>query len=157
MKALSPAPVRITPWTDASSLASSNAACKSIHVGVLSALSTLGRLTVTCAIELFFSYRTFASARAALGKELGTVAGEGVSGAACEAIIISPGLGGQPASGAGAGMSDEGAMTGDGLADDQILHLIRTFVRVERLGIGEEARDIVVGDDAVAAEDLAAP
>jgi hypothetical protein len=48
-------------------------------------------------------------------------------------------------------------VTGDGLADDQILHLIRTFVGVERLGIGEEARDVVVGDDAIATEDLAAP
>src|SRR6266576_2296325 len=94
MKALSPAPVRITPCTDASALASSNAAFKSVQVG---ALSTLGRLTVTWAIEPFFSYRTFASANAALGKELGTVAGEGVSGAACETIVISPGLGGQPA------------------------------------------------------------
>src|ERR1700680_3896907 len=82
MKALSPAPVRITPCTDASSLASSNAACKSVHVGVLSALSTLGRLTVTYAIKPFFSYWTFASTKAALGKELGTVAGEGVNGAA---------------------------------------------------------------------------
>jgi hypothetical protein len=54
-------------------------------------------------------------------------------------------------------MSNEGAVTGDGLADDQILHLIGTFVGIERLGIREEARDIVVGDDAVAAQDLAAP
>ena len=46
---------------------------------------------------------------------------------------------------------------GDGLADDQVLHLIRAFVGVERLGIGEEARDVVVGDDAVAAQHLAAP
>ena len=42
-------------------------------------------------------------------------------------------------------------------ADDQILHLIRAFVGVERFGIGEEARDFVVGDDAVAAEQLAGP
>src|SRR6266436_9841879 len=91
MKALSPAPVRITPCTDASAFASSNAARKSVHVGVLSALSTLGRLTVTYAIEHFFSYWTCASANAALGKELGTVAGEEVNGAACETIIISPG------------------------------------------------------------------
>ena len=56
-----------------------------------------------------------------------------------------------------AGMSDEGAVTGDGFADDQILHLIGAFVGVQRLRIGEEARDIVVGDDAVAAQDLAAP
>jgi hypothetical protein len=38
--------------------------------------------------------------------------------------------------------SNEGAVTGDGFADDQILHLIRTFVGVQRLRIAEEARDI---------------
>ena len=54
-------------------------------------------------------------------------------------------------------MSQKGAVTGDGLADDQILHLISAFVGVERLGIGEETRDVVVGDDAVAAQDLATP
>ena len=54
-------------------------------------------------------------------------------------------------------MSHKGAEAGDGLADDQVLHLIRAFVGVERLGIGEEARDVVVGDDAVAAQQLAAP
>src|SRR5258705_10398454 len=114
MKALSPAPVRITPCTDASALASSKAARKSVQVGVLSALSTLGRLTVTYAIEPFFSYWTFASANAALGKELGTVAGEGVNGAACETIIISPGWGAAGVGGPAAGMSHEGAATGDG-------------------------------------------
>src|ERR1700675_5081065 len=56
-----------------------------------------------------------------------------------------------------AGMSHEGAATGDGFADDQILHLICAFVGVQRLSIGEEAREIVVGDDAVAAQDLASP
>ena len=53
--------------------------------------------------------------------------------------------------------SHKGAEASDGLADDQILHLIRAFVGVERFGIGEEARDVVVGDDAVAAQQLAAP
>src|SRR5258708_7110948 len=51
----------------------------------------------------------------------------------------------------------EGAEAGDGLADNQVLHLIRAFVGVERLGIVEEARDIVIGNDAVAAQDLTAP
>ena len=51
----------------------------------------------------------------------------------------------------------EGAEAGDGLADDQILHLISAFVGVERLGIGEEARDVVVGDDTVAAQQFAGP
>ena len=54
-------------------------------------------------------------------------------------------------------VSHEGAEAGDGLADDQILHLIGAFVGVERLGVGEEARDVVVGDDAVAAQQLAGP
>src|SRR5882762_9992890 len=53
--------------------------------------------------------------------------------------------------------SHEGAEAGDGLADDQILHLIGAFVGVERLGVREEAGDVVVGDDAVAAQQLAAP
>jgi hypothetical protein len=48
--------------------------------------------------------------------------------------------------------SHEGAKPGNGFADDQILHLIRAFVRVQRLGVGEEARGIVVGDDTVAAQ-----
>ena len=47
MKALSPAPVRMTPRIAASSRASSNAVRRSFHVGVFRALSTLGRLTVT--------------------------------------------------------------------------------------------------------------
>ena len=53
--------------------------------------------------------------------------------------------------------SHEGAEPRDGLADDQVLHLISALVRVESFGIGEEARDVVVGDDAVAAKQLAAP
>src|SRR5271170_1867501 len=53
--------------------------------------------------------------------------------------------------------SDEGAETRDGLADDQILHLICPFVGVERFAVRKEARDFVVGDDAVAAEQLARP
>src|ERR1700760_1356859 len=93
MKALSPAPVRITPCTEVSAFASSNADRRSVQVGVLSALSTLGRLTVTYAIGPFFSYRTLASARVALGKESGAVAGEGVNNAASEAMIISPAWG----------------------------------------------------------------
>ena len=41
------APVRMTPCTAASSCASSKAVRKSFQVGVLSALSTFGRLSVT--------------------------------------------------------------------------------------------------------------
>src|ERR1700756_5420192 len=93
IKALSPAPVRITPCTDASAFASSNAAFKSVQVGVLSALSTLGRSIVTYAISPFFSYQTFASASEALGEESGTVAGEAVIDTAPEPMVISPALG----------------------------------------------------------------
>ena len=54
-------------------------------------------------------------------------------------------------------MSREGAEAGDSLADDQILHLIGAFVGVERFTIREEARRFVVGNDSVAAHQLAGP
>jgi hypothetical protein len=60
---------------------------QSDQVDVLSALSTLGRLTVTYAIGPFFSYRAFASANAALRTGFDTVA----VAAACKTMIISPG------------------------------------------------------------------
>src|SRR5712671_1185356 len=114
----------------------------------------------------FFSYRTFASVKAAVGEAAGTTAGEGVSAAVAEAMFGISCLGNKRASrrrratGNGRWLalgSHEGAEAGDGLADDQVLHLIRAFVGVERLGIVEEARDVVIGDDAVAPEDLTAP
>ena len=58
---------------------------------------------------------------------------------------------------AGRAASHEGAEARNGLADDQILHLKRAFVGVERFAVRKEARDFVVGDDAVAAEQLARP
>src|SRR5260370_22995859 len=54
-------------------------------------------------------------------------------------------------------MSHEGAEAGDSLADDQILHLIRAFVGVERFTIREEACRLVVGNDSVAAHQLTGP
>src|SRR5229473_176423 len=51
----------------------------------------------------------------------------------------------------------EGAEPSDGFADDQVLHLIRALVGIERFRIGEEARDVVVENDAVPAEDLPSP
>src|ERR1700722_15163778 len=54
-------------------------------------------------------------------------------------------------------LSNEGAETRNGLSKDQILHLKRAFVGVERFAVGKEARDFVVGDDAVAAQQLAGP
>jgi hypothetical protein len=41
----------------------------------------------------FFSYKTFASANAVLGKEVGAVAGEDVIEAASEAMVVSPWIG----------------------------------------------------------------
>src|ERR1700757_978865 len=54
-------------------------------------------------------------------------------------------------------LSDEGAEASDSLADDQILHLVRTFVGVKRFTIREEARRLVVGNDSVAAHQFAGP
>src|SRR6201996_6350436 len=54
-------------------------------------------------------------------------------------------------------LSDEGAEASDSLADDKILHLVRTFVRVERFTVREEARRLVVGNDSVAAYQFTGP
>src|SRR5262249_34930025 len=107
MNALSPAPVRITPRTNGSSRAFSNAVRRSRQVAEFSALSTFGRLSVTYAIGPFFSYSTLSS----FG----------------ESMRLSPVA------------LDEGAEARDGLADDQVLHLVRALVGVEGLGIREEA------------------
>src|SRR5215471_1887442 len=53
--------------------------------------------------------------------------------------------------------SREGAEPGDRLADDHVLHLEGALVRVERLGIVEEASDVVVDENAVAAQELSRP
>jgi hypothetical protein len=50
--------------------------------------------------------------------------------------------------------SHKGAQVGDGLADHQILHLVGTLVGVQRLAVGEEARDFIIGDYAVVAKQL---
>src|SRR5580700_7276532 len=49
------------------------------------------------------------------------------------------------------------AQTGDGFADNQVLHLKCAFVGVERFGIGEEAGHVVVCDYAVSAQQLPGP
>src|SRR5260370_29130918 len=51
----------------------------------------------------------------------------------------------------------EGTEPGDRFADDQVLHLERAFVGVERFAVGKKTSDLVVGDDAVAAQHLAGP
>src|SRR5262249_26045488 len=50
-----------------------------------------------------------------------------------------------------------GAEPGDLPADDQVLHLIRAFLGGEPLGIPKEARNVVVDENAVAAEQLSRP
>src|SRR5882724_3164145 len=52
---------------------------------------------------------------------------------------------------------DEGAETGNGLAENQVLHLERALVGVESFRIHEEPPDVVLSGDAVAAEQLASP
>src|SRR5262249_5880329 len=53
--------------------------------------------------------------------------------------------------------SHVGAEPGDPLAADQVLPLIRSVIGVDRLGSREEARNGVVDEDAVAAEQLSRP
>src|SRR6266446_2826654 len=52
---------------------------------------------------------------------------------------------------------DEGAEAGNGLADNQVLHLERALVGIESFRIYEKAPDVVVSGNAVAAEQLACP
>src|SRR5260370_14564389 len=86
----------------------------------------------------FFSYSRFSS----VGDELiGLLAGKGERTEATARIAA----------------SDESTEPRDRLADDQVLHLVGALVGVEGLGIGEKARGVVVGDDAVAAEQFAPP
>src|SRR5271170_6627815 len=53
--------------------------------------------------------------------------------------------------------SHKGADPGDRLADDQILHLVGALIRIEGFGIREEARNVVIGDNAVTTYELATP
>src|ERR1700719_2527600 len=52
---------------------------------------------------------------------------------------------------------NESAQAGNGLAQNQVLHLERTLVGVQSFRIHEESPDVVVSGDAVAAEQLARP
>src|SRR5216683_7075174 len=52
---------------------------------------------------------------------------------------------------------DEGAETGNGLAENQVLHLKRALVGVQGFRIHEETSDVVVSGDAVATEQLSRP
>src|SRR5580704_8973469 len=112
----------------------------------------------------FFSYKTFArSSAAAVVFSSNAIPGEAIT----SLLTFSSGLeflGARRRGGLGANgvrpeafASHEGAQASDGLTEDQILHLICAFVGVERFAIRKEPRGLVVGDDAVAAEQLASP
>src|SRR5882724_7777411 len=51
----------------------------------------------------------------------------------------------------------EGAEPGYGFADDQVLHLERTFIGIKRFRICEEAAHVIVGGDTVPAAQLSRP
>src|SRR5437899_928854 len=52
---------------------------------------------------------------------------------------------------------NEGAEAGDRFADDQVLHLVSALVGIESFRIHEETPDVVIGGDAVAAQQLTGP
>src|SRR5882724_11522482 len=51
--------------------------------------------------------------------------------------------------------SDESAQSGDGLSDDQRVHLPGALAGIDRLRVRDETSDMVLQQDAVAAEQLA--
>src|SRR5580658_5659389 len=115
-------------------------------------------------MPFLFSYKTFARlSSAAVVFSSNAVPGEAIT----SLLTFSSGLEflGRTPSGRTGGngvrpeafASHEGAQASDCLAYDQILHLICAFVGVERFAIRKEPRGLVVGDDAVAAEQLASP
>src|SRR5436190_14650398 len=85
----------------------------------------------------FFSYKTFSSVNAVTG-ELIKIPPVFVS------QLLHPHL-------------HKGAETSDGLAYDQVLHLIGAFVGVERFGVREKTSSLIVSDDAVASENFSGP
>src|SRR5271170_4160013 len=115
-------------------------------------------------MPFFFSYKTFA--RSSTGAAV--FSSNAVPGEAITSLLTFSSdfefLGARRRGGLGANgvrpeafASHEGTQASDGLAEDQILHLISAFVGVERFAIRKEPRDLVVGDDTVAAEQLASP
>src|SRR5882672_1014910 len=119
LNTLSPAPANMTPRTAASYRASSKDALRSAHVLLLRALRTFGRLRVTYAMLPFFAYITFSRLRSvvvALMKASPLFAG-----------CLFP-----------RHVRNKGAKSRDSLAYDQVLHLKRAFVGVERFRVREE-------------------
>src|SRR6266487_4022311 len=114
-------------------------------------------------MPFFFSYKTFARLSAATVASSNAIPGEPITMSPKSPVLnfgrTPPGRTEDGGKGVctEAFASNEGAQTSDGFAHDQILHLIGAFIGIERFGIGEEPRGLVVGDDAVAAQQFAAP
>src|SRR5712671_2178310 len=156
MNALSPAPVRITPRTSASSRASSNAARRSSHVFPFSALRTLGRLSVTYAMAPFFSYNTFSNVRPACGVAAafgGVIVSIELINVTCLNLSLLIAFSTREP----AAVLQKGAETRDRLAHNQILHLVSAFVGVKGFSIRKETGHVVFGSDAVATQQLPSP
>src|SRR5262245_60875047 len=96
-------------------------------------------------MPLLFSYNTFSSF------------GAGRCWLSTVAVIAGEAMAWSPVRDFRDGGLNEGAEPGDRLADDEMLHLIGAFVGIERLGVREEARNVVIDEDAVAAEQLSRP
>src|SRR5277367_1807580 len=114
-------------------------------------------------MPFFFSYKTFArSSTAAVVFSSNAIPGESIT-SLLTSLLVWNFWDARRRGGRWNGVrpeafaSHEGTQASDGLAEDQILHLICAFVRVKRFAVRKEPRDLVVGDDAVAAEQLASP
>src|SRR5262245_55886128 len=94
-----------------------------------------------------FSYKTLSSVRAVAGRFSNVV----VAGEIIRSSPVSRRGGAQQAVCNNGSASHKGAEASDGSADDQILHLVRAFVGVERFDICKEPPDVVVRHDAVTA------
>src|SRR5207249_9896397 len=128
MNALSPAPVRMTPRTAASSCASSNAALRSSHVLLFRALRTFGRLRVTQAMAPFLAYKIVSRFSSVV------VVLINVSSLKLRLFVRH--------------LIQKGAEACYGFADDEVLHLVGALVGVERFAVVEKASDLVVGHNA---------
>src|SRR5262249_45216216 len=115
-KALSPAPVTMTPWIPASARASSSAVRSSVSTASLIALYAAGRLKVRYAMPSTFSYNRVSSRSA--GTRVPWAA-EATLRLVMMFLLVGEG-------------SDEGAEPRDRLADDQILHLEGALIGIER-------------------------
>src|ERR1700733_9585605 len=104
----------------------------------------------------FFSYFTFARAKAAFADISGVDVEDGMDDSVPEAIVIAPGWNPWVPNHQHAETSYEGPVTGDRLTNDQVLHLIGTLIGIKGLCIGEETADVVVSQNAVASQKFAA-